>query len=214
MMKRYFLMITLGFTSAAMGQTATLSSRASVSTSGVLQREFLSAQVVESQPTSGTGPGAMATPHQQNVTQAPGRGAAASPQFITMAAQSGLTEVELGKLALNKTSNPDVKKFAAVMVDDHTKANQELQSIASSKNVSVPTALDADHAAMVRSMGNRSGKEFDAVYAKHMVADHDKAIDLFETETGDTDQDLAAYAKKTLPVLQNHQQMAKRLAAM
>jgi putative membrane protein len=204
-------LIFLGVTTAANSQSSPQTPSSPASGSSAHQRDATQTSVDEAQPTVGSDPGSIATPHQQRVTQAPGRGALASPMFVTMAAQSGMTEVELGKLALNKSSNADVKQFADTMVKDHTKANDELRAIASSKQLDVPSGLDADHAAMVKSMSSKSGKDFDSAYAKHMVADHDKAITLFKSETKDTDKELAAFAQKTLPILQNHQQMAQRL---
>jgi putative membrane protein len=198
----------------ALGYSQTPSPTSPAGASSPHQRDSSNSASTEVSPSSGTDPGSMASPHQQNVTQAPGRGAAQTPMFVKMAALSGMTEVELGKLAQNKSSNPDIKQFASTMITDHTKANTELQAIASAKGLGMPTGLDADHAAMVKSLSNKTGRDFDSAYAKHMVADHDQAVALFKTEINDTDPEMAGFAQKTLPVLQQHQQMAQRLASM
>ena len=182
-------------------------------------------------------PSSASSPHQQSVTGAPGApqtvspdaspSSAASPhqksamraaeptggaQFVTKASQAGMAEVELSKLAINKANDAQVKSFANQMVQDHTKANEELKSIASKSGLSVAPALDPDHAATVRDLGQKSGKAFDQAYVQQMVADHQQAVSLFQQETNDSNSELAGFAGKTLPVLQHHQEMVAALA--
>lgn len=133
--------------------------------------------------------------------------------FVKHAATDGMAEVELGKIALQKSQDPAVRKFAQRMVTDHGKANTELASIAKRKNLDVPTSLDSKHQSLVQSMNAKSGAAFDAAYSEHMQADHSKAIALFEAASKSSDTDLAAFAKKTLPTLQEHKQMADALPA-
>ncbi len=99
------------------------------------------------------------------------------------------------------------------MVKDHSKANAELASLAESKSLKVPAKLDVRHRAMVDALKLRSGASFDAAYAKHMAADHNKAISLFTKESTSSDTDLAAFAKKTLPTLKEHKKLADDLNA-
>jgi putative membrane protein len=131
--------------------------------------------------------------------------------FTEHAAQAGMTEVELGKIAQTKGKSADVKAFGAQMVKDHGKANMELASIAKPKGLTVPTKLDAKHQAMVDELSAKSGAEFDAAYAEHMAMDHDKAVDLFTSASQSSDKDLAAFAKKTLPTIKEHKKMAEAL---
>jgi putative membrane protein len=133
--------------------------------------------------------------------------------FVTKAAQAGLAEVELSKLAGMASRNEAVKNFAARMVTDHQKANMELTAIAKPKSLMVPTQLDAEHAKAVKGLQGKSGEAFDAAYAMHMAMDHDKAVALFESNSHNTDTDLAAFAGKTLPVLQEHKRLANELNA-
>ena len=136
----------------------------------------------------------------------------ASAVFVNKAAQGGMTEVALGKLALTKSQDPVVKKFAERMVTDHGKANAELTALASAKGIEVPTKLDATHEAMLESMETQDGAAFDRAYSEHMNLDHSKAISLFENATMSEDRDVAGFAKKTLPTLKEHKALAEKLA--
>jgi putative membrane protein len=133
--------------------------------------------------------------------------------FVSAAAQDGMTEVELGKMASSKSQRSDVKEFADRMVQDHGKANSELEALAKSKNLQVPKKLDAEHQSMVDRLRSKSGTEFDTSYAQHMAADHAKAITLFEDATKLEDKDISAFAQKTLPTLKEHKRMADRMNA-
>ena len=131
--------------------------------------------------------------------------------FVSKAAQDGMTEVELGKVALDKSKDPKVREFAQRMVSDHGKANRELESIAKRKGIDAPKKLDTEHQNMVKKLQSQDGEAFDLEYSKHMNMDHDKAIDLFEATSESSDTDLAGFAKKTLPTLKEHKQMASKL---
>jgi putative membrane protein len=131
--------------------------------------------------------------------------------FVMKAAQDGMTEVEVGKIALAKSQDPSIRSFAQRMVKDHGKANEELASIAKSKGIEAPKTLDSEHQAMVDSMSAKSGAEFDREYSQHMNMDHSKAVALFEAASKSSDADLAGFAKKTLPTLKEHKQLAEKL---
>jgi len=138
-------------------------------------------------------------------------GVPAPSAFVKMAAQAGMAEVEAGKVALSKSKDPQIRSFAQRMVNDHGSANLELASLAKAKGIEAPQRLDAEHQAMVDSLRAKSGADFDAAYSQHMNMDHDKAIDLFEATSKSSDTDLAGFAKKTLPTLKEHKQMASKL---
>jgi putative membrane protein len=133
--------------------------------------------------------------------------------FVAKAAQAGMTEVEVGKIALSKSKDPAIRGFAQKMVDDHSKANSELAAIAESKGVKPPKKLDAEHQAMVKSLESVPAGEFDRQYSKHMNMDHTKAIALFESASRADDPQLAEFAQKTLPTLKVHKQLAEKLPA-
>jgi putative membrane protein len=136
-----------------------------------------------------------------------------SAKFVEKAARQGMTEVEASKLALQKSNNEDVKSFANHMIKDHTQANNDLTSIASSKNLTVPTDPDMLHKAAIKRLSSKSGAEFDRAYAQQMSKDHDKTVALFRSASSASgvDPELQAFAKKTLPTLEHHDQLAMQL---
>lgn len=135
-------------------------------------------------------------------------------KFAQNAAMAGMAEVKLGQLALEKSNNDDIKKFAQMMVDDHTKANDELKSMAQSKSIELPTDI-GKHQKDYDKLSKLSGTEFDKEYADGMVKDHKEVVSMFEKEAnkGD-DPDTKAWAAKTLPTLQMHLQHAQDLQKM
>jgi len=141
-----------------------------------------------------------------------GKLAAADSKFVHEAAAGGMAEVELGKLAADKATNPDVKAFGQRMVDDHGKANDELKALASQKGVTVPAAPDPAAKAVHDRLSKLSGAAFDKAYMQDMVKDHDKDVAAFKhASTSAADPDLKAWAAKTLPTLQEHQTQAKSI---
>jgi putative membrane protein len=134
--------------------------------------------------------------------------------FATKAAQGGMAEVQLGKLATEKASSPDVKAFGQQMVDDHSKANDEFKSIASSKGVTLPSSLDAKDQATYDRLSKLSGAAFDRAYMADMVRDHRADIAEFDREAGHgSDPDIKNFASRTLPTLKNHLKMAESVQA-
>jgi len=131
--------------------------------------------------------------------------------FVEKAAQDGMTEVELGKVALAKSQNAEIRDFAQRMVADHGKANLELAALAKQKGIVAPKRLDAEHLAMVQEFEGKDGAGFDADYSRHMNMDHTKAIALFEAASKSDDPDFAGFARKTLPTLQEHKKLAGQL---
>lgn len=131
-------------------------------------------------------------------------------KFAVEAASGGMTEVQLGELAQQKASSQRVKDFGAMMVRDHSKANDELKSLAGMKNITLPPAPGEDHMDHIKDLSKKSGKEFDRAYMKMMVDDHQEDIRAFEKCSNDaTDADIKAFAAKTLPTLRMHLDSAK-----
>ena len=130
--------------------------------------------------------------------------------FAKKAAQGGLAEVELGKLAVDKASNPDVKAFGQKMVDDHTKAGDQLKSIATQENITLPTDMNAKDKAEKEKFSKLSGDAFDKAYINHMVADHKKDVADFQKEANNGKDDaIKNFAQQTLPTLQEHLKAAQ-----
>lgn len=134
-------------------------------------------------------------------------------QFIKKAAEGGLAEVEFGKLASEKAESSDVKQFGQRMVDDHTKANDQLKQVASEKGVTVPDKLSAKDAATKARLEKLSGKAFDRAYMRDMVTDHTKDVSEFRMESKNAkDPDVKNFASQTLPTLKDHLKEAKSIA--
>jgi putative membrane protein len=133
--------------------------------------------------------------------------------FVNTAAQAGLMEIQAANLARNVSTNEAVKTFAARMIADHGKIHAELAALAKSKQIPIPSTLDTEHAGLVESLRARSGSAFDAAYAQQMVDDHGKALELFQANVSQPDGELAAFAGKTLVVLQEHKRLADNLNA-
>jgi putative membrane protein len=135
---------------------------------------------------------------------------AADMAFAQKAAAGGLAEVHMGKMAQQKGSSDQVKQFGARMVEDHSKANDELKQIAGAKGIALPTDLDAKHKAKMDKMQKLSGAQFDRAYMDEMVADHKQDVAEFKKEASSgKDSDLKAFAAKTLPTLEDHLKMAQ-----
>ncbi|MCU1274495.1 MAG: outer membrane protein, partial [Bryobacterales bacterium] len=155
-------------------------------------------------------PGSAASPSgSANRTNPSGTLSSNDADFIRKAAKGGLAEVELGRLAQQKAASDVVKRFGQRMEQDHSKANQELQQLASSKGATVPQSLDDKDAAERDRLSKLSGGEFDAAYMREMVKDHLEDVSEFQRETNNgQDLDVKAFASKMLPILQDHLRMA------
>jgi putative membrane protein len=130
--------------------------------------------------------------------------------FVMKAAQGGMTEVQVGQTAQTKSQSPDVQAFAKKMVDDHSKANDELKQLATTKGLALPAELDTEHKKAVDELSGKSGKDFDKAYMKAMVSDHEKTVSLLQKEMKDARHaDLKNWASKILPTVQEHLRMAK-----
>lgn len=137
----------------------------------------------------------------------------ADRKFMTNAAQGGMAEVELGQLAQEKGQSQEVKDFGKKMVDDHSKANDQLKQLASQKGVTLPTDMDAKDQATKAKLEKLSGTQFDQAYMKDMLMDHKKDVAEFQKEsTSAHDPDLKNWAGETLPTLQGHLKMAQEYA--
>lgn len=125
--------------------------------------------------------------------------------FAVKAANGGMLEMEVARLAREKAQNSDVKEFAAMMLSDHQKANDELKALAGRKNITIPARLGDDEQKHVDELAKLTGSAFDKKYVDLMVDDHEEDVKLFQNAADNVDDaDLKAYAAKTLPTLQKH----------
>ena len=126
-------------------------------------------------------------------------------KFAVAAATDGMAEVELGRLALQKAVNSQVKDFGTMMVSDHSKANADLKGLAQSKGITLPATLDNGEQQIKEILSGKSGADFDKAYVEDMIEDHQKDIKDFQDAIAILkDADLKAFAQKTLPTLKMH----------
>lgn len=129
----------------------------------------------------------------------------ADVRFAAKAAQGGMAEVQLGQLAAQKANSPDVKAFGQQMVDDHSKANDQLKSVAAKGNMTLPNTVDSKDEGLYKKLQGLSGPDFDKTYVKAMAKDHQEEVKEFqkEAEKG-KDPQIKNFASQTLPILQQH----------
>lgn len=132
--------------------------------------------------------------------------------FAVDAADGGMLEVELGKIAISKAQNQAVKDFGQRMVDDHTKINNELKALADQKGIVLPPAPSRDNADVLRKMNEKDANDFDKDFIDHMISDHNKDISLFEKASKDAnDEEIRAFANRNLATLRSHKDAAEAL---
>ena len=130
------------------------------------------------------------------------------------AAQGGMLEVQMGKLAQQNGQSDAVKRFGKRLEDDHAKANDELKGVAQKAGVELPASLDKKHQAKVDRMSKVKPQDFDRRFAKEMVADHEKDVKAFRKEANKgSNADLKQFASRTVPTLEEHLKMARDLSA-
>ena len=136
-------------------------------------------------------------------------------QFVDLAAQTDMVEANLGQQAQNVAASQAVKDYGQMLVTDHTADYKNLQNIASQANVTVPTAIDAEHnKAMIGPFQKEKGKAFDSKYIHEMIAGHTKALAVYKKEASSAQNPaLQTYAQQAIPVLQKHLDDAKAVAA-
>jgi putative membrane protein len=131
-------------------------------------------------------------------------------EFLKNASELGITEVELGRMAQQKATSPELKAHAGKIVADHTKANEELMSLAKAKGVELEAEPNAAQKRKIGAFAKHEGAEFDKEFQEHQVKAHEKAIKEFQEAAQEAkDADVKAFAAKQLPALQNHLAMLK-----
>jgi putative membrane protein len=132
--------------------------------------------------------------------------------FVTEAAGGNLAEIKLGELAAQKGTDPKVKDFGNRMVNDHTKANNDLKPIANAGVVRWPDSPPQDAQATYDKLSKLSGDQFDRQFMTVMVKDHRKVAQRYEQELGKaSDAQLKTYIQNTLPTVRIHLQHAESI---
>ena len=141
------------------------------------------------------------------------QGADQDKQFLMTASQSDYTEMTFSKLALQKSTNPQVKTYAQKMIDDHTKLEAQMKPFADQMGVTPVTALDATHQQQYDQMSSLSGTDLDKAYMSAMDTDHHASLDNFKTEeSSTTNAPLKATVKKGEKVVAQHTEMADKMS--
>jgi putative membrane protein len=179
----------------------------------------LSATACNKKPTETKG---AATPAEQAATPAANPSAtvptpsneAAAPDFVTKLAASDMFEVEAARLAEKRSANPEVKKFAALMIKDHTKSSKELKNAisASGQAIAPPTALPSDKQDALNDLAKADAKDFDLRYMDGQVDAHQAALNVLQryAQDGDVAQ-IKTFAASTAPIVQQHYDRAKAI---
>lgn len=132
--------------------------------------------------------------------------------FFDLAARSGIEAVTFGQLARDQAGRAAVKLFATRMVDEHTTVNQQLVQLARVKGINPPTSMDDPHDTQFAQLQALHGRAFDRAYLNGQVTDHQATLQLFQNEArSGTDPDVKAFAANTVPAIQMHLDMARRL---
>jgi len=135
-------------------------------------------------------------------------------KFLNEAADGGMAEVELGKLAMQKASDENVKKFGQRMVDDHSKANDELRELAKRKGVDLPQTPSAKNQNLKQRLAKLNGPSFDKAYMTDMVTDHREDVAAFQKESNVARDPLVkSFATQTLPTLKEHLKTAQEISS-
>jgi putative membrane protein len=132
-------------------------------------------------------------------------------KFLTTAIQSGIAEVELGRLARDRTDDREVRRFAQTMIDDHTNANRQLEALARAQELTVPTEMDSEHQTLHQQLSALRGSSFDREYMRGQIQDHETAVALFTEQAATETDPVAQTAAKILPKLREHLAMAREI---
>lgn len=131
-------------------------------------------------------------------------------QWAVAVADMGMMEVEASRLAVERATTPAVKQFAQLMIDDHSKANEELKGLAAQKNISLPAVLSDKSQKKYNDLMEKTGKDFEDAYTDCMVKDHKEAVDKFKKQADKgEDADLKSWAAGKVATLEHHLEMAK-----
>jgi len=133
-------------------------------------------------------------------------------EFLVDATEINLEEISIGQLAQQKSTNPEIKKFGKMLVDDHTKLSGEVKTVAESRNISLPTSITEDGQEQYNKLNEKSGLDFDKKFVDMMIDGHEKAIDKFtKASKNSNDEEIKTWASNNIASLTAHLQHAKML---
>lgn len=132
-------------------------------------------------------------------------------EFLRNAATGGIAQVEAAKLAQDQGTSPSVKSFGQEMVTDHSEVDSTLSQLAQSKGVTIPETPNARQRKAIDQLKTKQGAAFDKAYANWQVKGHEAAVSAYKKAEKSKDPDIAAFAKQTLPKLEQHLEDAKAM---
>ncbi|RYY55010.1 MAG: DUF4142 domain-containing protein [Chitinophagaceae bacterium] len=149
---------------------------------------------------------------KEEVTPAAVQTDAETTDFLVKAANGGMAEVDAGQIAEGGSTNPEVKKFAVMMVSDHTGANSQVKALAAARNVTLPAGVSDDKKTAAADLSKKTGKDFDKEYMDMQVKDHKETITLFEKAYDNSkDAEVKTFISNTLPKLRQHLDAAEKI---
>ncbi len=132
--------------------------------------------------------------------------------FMLLASQLNAAEIETGRLAVERAEDPEVRQFAERMIEDHTRANEELKRLAERKGISLPSRPDETHRLLASHLEELDGETFDREYISAMVADHAAALSMMQDRARiSQDPEIREFADRQVPIFREHLQMAQDL---
>lgn len=132
--------------------------------------------------------------------------------FVKRASAAGIAQMRFGLIAAQQAADPDVRRFGKRMIDDHGSANAVLKDLADRKAIQVAADMDEQHRALANKLEHIRGPEFDRVYLKAQVKDHEEMVALFEAQAQrGLDADFRAFAERMLPILRDQLEAAREL---
>jgi len=133
-------------------------------------------------------------------------------QFVTATALDGMTEIEAGKLAKQKSADTAIQSFGSLLITQHQQLVKDLKTMLNYRDIKLPTSLDKSHQDKIDALSSKSGREFNRVFLQQMIEDHKNAVNMFNEAGGHAkDVQIQAFANKNLPIIKNHLQIANEL---
>ncbi|HEY9810068.1 MAG TPA: DUF4142 domain-containing protein [Halomicronema sp.] len=158
-------------------------------------------------------PGSSNTPENSNRSEDVNRSNMVSESdrmFMMKAAKNGMTEVQLGQMAVQKASSEAVREFGQRMVEHHSQANRELMQLAAEKGMTLPNDIGDENREVMSQLSQLSGVEFDRAYMEEMLRAHNKDLSMFQTQAQQgQDSDIKSWASQKVPTLETHLAMVR-----
>lgn len=126
----------------------------------------------------------------------------APEKFIASAGLECMTEMQLGRLALERAHTESLRHFAHAMIEVYEKATADIARVAARRALAVPNSLDEEHQQLIERMREKNGRDFDLAYTGRMIDHHEHAITLFKRGQRIKDPEISALASRSLSVLE------------